>query len=32
VTVPGPKGDIKQSTYVVYETKNGEFVQITGLK
>jgi branched-chain amino acid transport system substrate-binding protein len=26
------KGDIKQSTYVVYETKNGEFVQITGLK
>ncbi len=26
------KGDVTESPYVVYETKNGEFVQITGLK
>lgn len=26
------KGDVTESPYVVYETKDGEFVQITGLK
>ncbi|HWP35496.1 MAG TPA: branched-chain amino acid ABC transporter substrate-binding protein [Thermodesulfobacteriota bacterium] len=26
------KGDVRVSPYVVYETRNGEFVQITGLK